>query len=202
MKKLCILLGLCGLALAATAAPAGRATDGVAVVEKLHATLLEVMQQADTLGYPGRVAKIEPVLAETFDFPTICRIVTGSHWKTVEEAEREAFRDVFARLSAATYAANFDGFKGERFETVSSEERRGNLLVKTVIVKADGERVSLDYVLREADGMWRIVNVIAEGVSDLSLKRADYTAVIKSEGFDSLVSKLNGKIKGYGSGGR
>ena len=73
--------------------------------------------------------------------------------------------------------------------------------MRTVIVKADGERVTLDYVLRDNEGMWQIVNVIADGVSDLSLKRADYTAVIKSEGFNSLVSKLSDKIAYYGSGG-
>ena len=105
-------------------------------------------------------------------------------------------------MSAATYASNFDGFSGEVFETVSTETKRGNLVVKTVIVTGDGERVPLDYVLRQSDGVWRIVNVIAEGVSDLSLKRAEYTAVIKSEGFDSLVSRLDGKIADYGQSGR
>ena len=38
------------------------------------------------------------------------------------------------------------------------------------------------------------MNVVAQGVSDLSLKRADYTAVIKSEGFDSLINRLEKKI--------
>ena len=108
----------------------------------------------------------------------------------IDEAERERFITLFARLSLATYASNFDGFSGEAFETLGVEERRGNLLVKTVIVKGDGERVSLDYLLRDDEGVWRIVNVIADGVSDLSLKRADFTAVIKSEGFNSLITKI------------
>ncbi|MCZ6893424.1 MAG: ABC transporter substrate-binding protein, partial [Gammaproteobacteria bacterium] len=47
---------------------------------------------------------------------------------------------------------------------------------------------------RGNDNKWLIVNVIAQGISDLSLKRADYTAVIKKEGFDSLVNRLNDKI--------
>ena len=38
------------------------------------------------------------------------------------------------------------------------------------------------------------MNVVAQGVSDLSLKRADYTAVIKTEGFDSLINRLEKKI--------
>ena len=76
------------------------------------------------------------------------------------------------------------------------------MLVKTVLVKVDGDKVTLDYLLRKSDGLWRIVNVIAEGVSDLSLKRADYTAVIKNEGFNSLITQLNGKVASYGESGR
>ncbi|MDH3928703.1 MAG: ABC transporter substrate-binding protein, partial [Deltaproteobacteria bacterium] len=38
---------------------------------------------------------------------------------------------------------------------------------------------------------------IAEGVSDLSLKRADYTSYLKKNGFDALLKKLNEKIQNY-----
>jgi len=175
--------------------------DGVATVETLHATLLKLMMEADALGYQGRFDMVAPVLNETFDFATISRIVTGPHWKSLDEQSRNNFIRLFAELSAATYASNFDGYSGEIFETGTVEEKRGNLLVKTTLVKSDGERISLDYMLRKNDGEWRIVNVIAQGVSDLSLKRADYTAVIKSEGFDSLVARLNDKVANYRNGG-
>ncbi len=68
------------------------------------------------------------------------------------------------------------------------------MIVRTELVKEDGERIPLNYMLRKSNGEWRIVNVVAQGVSDLSLKRAEYTAVIDSEGFDSLVTRLRGKV--------
>ncbi len=202
MTKLGHYAGILALTTFCTLAAAVENMDvGKTVVEKLHQNLLQVMTKADTLGFSGRVEALDPVLAEVFDFRTISRIVTGKHWKTLNDEQRVEFIDVFTKLSAATYASNFSDFSGEAFETLAVEEKRGNLLVRTVIVKADGERVTLDYVLRDNEGMWQIVNVIADGVSDLSLKRADYTAVIKSEGFNSLVSKLSDKIANYGSGG-
>ena len=39
----------------------------------------------------------------------------------------------------------------------------------------------------------RIFNVIADGVSDLSLRRADYNSILKQEGYDSLVQHLRDK---------
>ncbi len=202
MTKLSHYVGILALTTFCTLAAAAENMDvGKTVVEKLHQNLLQVMTKADTLGFSGRVEALDPVLAEVFDFRTISRIVTGKHWKTLNDEQRVEFIDVFTKLSAATYASNFSAFSGEAFETLGVEERRGNLLVRTVIVKADGERVTLDYVLRDNKGMWQIVNVIADGVSDLSLKRADYTAVIKREGFNSLVSKLSDKIANYRSSG-
>jgi len=61
--------------------------------------------------------------------------------------------------------------------------------------------VQLDYVLQEEAGRWRIVNVVANGVSDLSLKRADYGSIMKKQGFDLLVEKLEAQVAALGKGG-
>lgn len=167
------------------------------VVERLHAALVEIMQGGTELGFQGRYETIGPVLESTFDFPTIARIVTGRHWRSASQTARNEFLRTFTRLSAATYADRFDEFNGERFRTDGVDEARSGKVVKTHIVKGSGEEVPLDYMLRETDGRWRIVNVIADGVSDLSLKRADYTSVIQEAGFESLIERLDAKIQDY-----
>ncbi len=195
------LLSLLILSLALTTSPLVIANDeeqAAAVVENLHAALLQTMSQADELGYRGRYTQLDPILNEAFDFDTIARIAAGRHWKDVTPQDKAAFLDAFKRLSVATYAVRFSGFSGERFETVGVEAKRGNQLVKTALLKEDGASVSLDYLLHNKDGNWQIVNVIAEGVSDLSLKRADYTAVIAHDGMQTLVAKLNEKTASYG----
>ena len=58
----------------------------------------------------------------------------------------------------------------------------------------------LDYLLQEETGRWRIVNVVSNGVSDLSLKRADYGSIMKKQGFDTLVSKLEAQATEFGKG--
>ena len=39
--------------------------------------------------------------------------------------------------------------------------------------------------------------MVAEGVSDLSLKRAEYGSIMKSDGLDALLEKLSDQIEGY-----
>lgn len=170
------------------------------VVENLHTTLLSVMNEAKSLGYTGRYARLAPVIRETFDIPFIARIAVGRYWRTFSKDQREKFLEAFSRLSIATYAYRFDGYSGEKFRLVSQKEsRRGRIIVNTLLIKADGEKIDLDYTLHKLNNKWKVINVTAEGVSDLSLKRSEYTTFLRKNGFNALINKLDEKISGYSS---
>jgi phospholipid transport system substrate-binding protein len=175
--------------------PVAAADSATQVIENLHAELLAVMKQANELGYEGRYQRLDPIVTSSYDLPFIAKFVVGRHWKDMSGEQKSEFVKTFTKLSIATYAANFNGYSGERFKTISNEElRKGRLLVKSVLIKADGGEVTLDYVLHQRENRWRIINAIAQGVSDLSLKRADYSSYLKNKGFDELIAKLNEKI--------
>ena len=168
------------------------------VVEKLHTTLLAVMKDGDKIGYPGRYDQLAPVIQSSFDMPFVSRTVLGKYWETFNNEQRSRFVEAFTQLSIATYAANFDRYSGERFKTISEQNvSGGRILVQSQLIKSDGGQVQLDYLLQRTGGQWRIVNIIAEGVSDLALKRADYSAFLKNNGFEALLKKLNEKINQY-----
>jgi len=170
------------------------------LIENFDDTLLSVMKRAKVLGYNGRYNQFAPVIRKTFDFPLIARVVVGRYWRTFTDEEKVKFVETFTRLSIATYANRFDRYSGERFKILSTEKsRRGRVLVKTLLIKSDGKEVELDYILFKKGMEWRVVNVIAEGVSDLSLKRADYTTFLKKNNIKAFFDKLNKKISDYAS---
>jgi phospholipid transport system substrate-binding protein len=187
------------LAVTLSVPAAASATDPAAkVVEKIHAELLTVMKQAKALGYKGRYQRLAPVVTSSYDLPFISKVVVGRYWNEFSPEQQEQFVKTFTNLSIATYANQFNGYSGERFKTISAEEsKKGRILIKTVLVKSNGEEVELDYILHQNEHQWQIINVIAQGVSDLSLKRAQYTSLLKKEGFDALLQKLNEKISSY-----
>ncbi len=172
-------------------------SDAIATVDNLHAALLDIMRNAESLGFAGRRDRIAPVIRESLDLPFIARFALGRYWKDLSAAQQDAFVDVFSRWTVVHYASRFDGYSSEQFKTISSAPaRRGREFVRTVLEVNDdpADNVSLDYLLHETAGKWRVVNVIANGVSDLSLKRADYGAVVKAQGLESLVAKLEAQI--------
>lgn len=178
--------------------PSVNAHPAVDVVENLHETLLSVMKEGKQIGYQGRYDRLAPVITAGFDMPFVAKTALGRYWETLSEQQKSKFIEVFSRLSIATYATNFAAYSGERFKVVSEKEvSGGRVLVQTQLIKSDGGQVQLDYLLHRTDSQWRIINIVAEGVSDLALKRADYTSFIKNKGFDSLLIKLNEKVAQY-----
>ena len=201
MRKACAsLLASIVLLMFVVAVPMASAGEHEAtqVIEKLQTTLLTVMKDGDKLGYRGRHDQLEPVIRASFDMPFISKTVLSKYWGTFNDEQRRKFVETFTQLGIATYAANFDSYSGERFKVITEKEvSGGRILVQTHLIKSDGAKVQLDYLLHRTDGEWRVINVIAEGVSDLALKRADYSNFLKNKSLEALIGKLNEKIVQY-----
>lgn len=163
-----------------------------AAVEAFHATLLDVMQ-AET--YAERETLVAPAIETVFDLPTIARISVGRTWKGLEEAQQSAYVAALNDLVVATYASRFNNFDNQRFETEGAKAVRSGVVVSTNLVKSDGSKVSLDYALRNG----KVFNVVADGVSDLSLRRADYNSIIKTHGFERLLEYIDEKTAEAGA---
>lgn len=190
-----LLLGL--LAAALLAAPAlGQPETARRVVDTMNGALLEVMQAADELGYAGRYARLEPVLRASFDFRFMTRIAVGGGWSELTEEQQSRLVDLFAQMSIANYAARFDGYGGERFEIVAEGPGpRDALVIESRIVRPADAPVGLDYVLREFDEGWRIIDVLLDAkFSELARQRAEFAAVLRGGGYQDLVRTLEQKI--------
>lgn len=193
-----LLLGALGVTSATARA---NASPWQGAVDQLHQALLTAMQQSSELGFEGRYQLLSPTVQQSFDFATISRIVTGRYWRDFSPEQRDEFTALFARFSIATYAARFDGYSGESFRFVDEERmNERDVLVRTEIVRPREPPVSLNYVVHNADDDWRIVNVIAQGVSDLSLRRAEFAQVLGTDGYDALTSWLDRKIADLAEG--
>ena len=166
------------------------------VIERLHASLLEVMQHAGELGYEGRYEQLEPVLEQSYDFPFMMRIALGPTWRELDEGQRAELTELFTDMSVANYAARFDGYGGERFEILGEEPGpRDAVLVQSRIVLPDDEPIQLNYLLRKFGDRWRIIDVLLDArYSELARQRAEFAAVLRDGGVPDLVTTLERKI--------
>ena len=172
----------------AQAAPAPSDADiATGNVEVFHETLVAALAIDQ---HEAREALLLPQVEQVFDVRRIAAISLGRTWRTLTESQQAAFTDLLTTLIVATYADRFDGFNGQRFVSDATEAVKSGFIVKTRLQRSEGEDVALHYFLRNG----RIFNVVADGVSDLSLRRADYNSIIKSQGYAALVAHIEEKI--------
>lgn len=194
------------LALAALVLPvwAGAETKGSPsdTIDALHAVLLDVMKNAETLGYEGRAEKLTPAIPKYYDVAFMAEKSVGRYWNKASSSDRERFLDTFLRFMVANYAGQFDGYSGQHFETLSEEPARmDTMLVKSRLVDPNGDDVELNYRMREVDGTWKVIDVYLDGtVSELALRRSEFSGIVKRENFDGLIAAIDERIEKLASG--
>lgn len=193
--------GFAGPATAEPASPHATATattasSPVPTVEAFHAGLLQIMKDAKTLGFQGRIEKLEPLMAKTFDLDFMASKTVGRHWATLSAADKKRWAETFTRFTTANYAGRFTGYTGEEFVTLGVENAaRDTRLVRTKIVVPNDETVELNYRVMLRDGQWRVIDVYLNGkVSELALRRSEYASALKRDGFERLVASVETKI--------
>jgi phospholipid transport system substrate-binding protein len=179
---------------------AGR--ESVAVVSQLQGGILEVLREAEALGYQGRLARISPTVDQTFDLRFMAEKVIGRHWKTLTDEQQARWVQVFGGMTKANYARRLDHHSGQRIEILGHEPAANEtMLVRTRLQDPEGEDVDLTYRLHSVDGGWKIVDIYLNGtVSELALRRSEYASVLKRDGFDALLVSVNRKIDDLAAG--
>ena len=171
---------------------AAQSDPAAARIESFDASLLDVMKGGASAGAQGRFRKLTPVVDSAFDIPLMTRVAVGPTWTTMSESDRAALIKGFARLSAASYAHNFDAFGGERFTIEPKVETRGlDKVVQSHIVPTKGAPTALTYRMRSGPQGWKIVDVYYGAISQLANRRADFAAPLASGGAKGLLAHLD-----------
>jgi len=187
---------LLAFVLANGAAARAEPTPGSAseTVRAFYATLLDTMQNAAALGPRGRYQKLEPAVQRAFDLPFMTKLSIGVAWGHLTADQKQRAVTAFARYVTATYANRFDGYEGEKFLVLGEVKIKHGVLVRTQIVKSDGEPVSINYATHDNDIAWQIRDVYLSGtISQLATQRSDFSAILRAEGVDGLIASLNKK---------
>ncbi len=196
--KLTVLFYLClaGITIGYTADQ--NTSKAKQIVDTFQQDLIEVMKNGKKLGFSGRYDKLKDPVTNSHDLPKIARLVVSKEWEKLSESQQQQWVDVFSRLSIASYAHNFKDYDGETFTFDTEEETtRGGIVLHSHLNIPNDKPVKFDYMLKDQGDSWRIINIIANGVSDLALKRTEYSTILQREGFEALIAKINEKIDNY-----
>ena len=183
-------LGLAMLSYPVHAAP----VSGGDTVQGLYDALLVTMKNGRTLGQSGRFTQLEPVIRRTFDIASMARLSVGSSWSALTEGQRQQVTESFARYISAIYADRFDSYAGQKLHVTGEQPAAAGVMVKSQIVKANGEPVNIDYMMRRSGEAWLISDIYLDGaISEVATRRSEFAAILRNEGVDGLSAALNRK---------
>jgi len=162
-------------------------------IEQFYAALLDTMKNGRELGVQGRYRQLAPVAEETFDLGGMARLTVGPSWSTMAETDHKAITDAFGRLTFSNYAKNFASFGGEQFVVDPAVKMRNeDKIVESKLVRPGRSTVPFNYRMRLVGDKWKVIDVYLNGyVSQVALRRADFSSTVASSGASGLVKKID-----------
>jgi phospholipid transport system substrate-binding protein len=183
-------VGLAMLSYPVHAAPA----SGGDTVQGLYDALLGTMKNGRILGQSGRFTQLEPVIRRTFDIPWMTRLSVGASWASLSEAQRQQVTESFGRYISAIYADRFDSYAGQKLQVTGEQPNPAGVMVRSQIVKANGEPVNVDYMMRRNGDGWLISDIYLDSaISEVATRRSEFAAILRADGVDGLIAALNRK---------
>ena len=184
--------------LMALSAPALRAADAAfdpaaRRIELFYAALIDAMKNGRELGLQGRYRQLTPIAQDIFDLAAMARLSVGPSWSSISETDQKAIVEAFGRMTVANYAKNFAKFEGEQFVVDQMVKvRNEDKVVESKLVGSDRSTVPFNYRMHLVGDKWKIVDVYLNGyVSQLALRRSDFSSTVASSGPLGLIKKIN-----------
>ena len=142
-----------------------------------------------------RETRIRALLREGFDLDIISRLVLGKHWRTMSDSQRDEFVGVFENAMVQQSLTIFGGYTNESFDITSVGPDPTNpklIAITTNIKRSNGATAKVDWRLRKRGQDYKIIDIVAEGVSMALTLRQEYGAVIERSGgkVDGLIEEL------------
>jgi phospholipid transport system substrate-binding protein len=168
--------------------------SGDDTVQGLYDALLNTMKNGRSLGQSGRFTQLAPVIRRSFDIASMARLSVGPSWAGLSEAQRQQVSESFGRYISAIYADRFDSYDGQKLEVTGEQPAPSGVMVKSQIIKANGEPVKVDYMMHRNGDNWLISDIYLDGaISEVATRRSEFATILKNEGIDGLIAALNRK---------
>jgi phospholipid transport system substrate-binding protein len=185
------------LVLAARQAAAQAAADPATIpVTQFYGVLLQAMKAGRSTPFPQRYQMLAPAVDAAFDLAGILRISVGAFWSTLPPAQQQALLQVFRTYTIANYVANFHSYKGRVIDVQPTTRAVGSeRVVTTTITKPGKDPLRIDYVMRDEDAGWKVVDVLLDGtISRVAVQRSDFASLVSAGNATPLINSLRSKV--------
>ncbi len=139
------------------------------------------------------------LVRQSFDIRRIGRFVLGRYWKKATVEQRDEFLEVFELAAVKAFSPMLNDIPLDTFKVIRVEYNdRLNIAVFSTIKPKKNEVIRIQWRLQPAYSYraYKIMDIVAEGVSLVVTFRSEYGSVIRRQGgIDGLIAILRSRVE-------
>ena len=140
---------------------------------------------------------VDRVIVEHIAVEKVAKLVLARHWRNASVDQRIRFAEAFKKLLIRTYASALFDYTGREemsFRPLYLDGSERTAVVRTDVKLPGVRAIPVNYkFLRVDSNGWKIFDVTINGISLVTNYRASYSRIIKFEGLDGLIQRLEKK---------
>ncbi len=137
--------------------------------------------------------KVMEVASERFDFEEMSERVLGRTWTTLNDDEKKYLVILFTKLLKHAYIGKIENLSKQQVFFKNQRINNDRAKIETNIVNGDVV-VSVSYIMILKDGVWKVYDVVVEGVSLVRNYMEQFKSILRKEGYPSLLKQVEDKV--------
>lgn len=197
-----LLLGFL-LLLTFGAAPVMAASGPVEVLQAMTDRLQEVVAKDPGIldDYASMRAIVNELVVPNVNFPIMSRLVLGKHWRAATAEQRANFGESFKEVLIRTYLSSLgdtggsENYEGQviRYLPLKNQDPGNKIIVRAEVDQPNASPIDVRFRMLKKKNVWKIYDVIVEGISLVATNRSGYSAIIRKEGLAEFLVRLEAK---------
>lgn len=152
--------------------------------------------------YEARKENLARAFSNSVDIEWIAKFVIGRTWNKASDSQREKYTELYRKFLTKVYVENFaenpdKSINGIKIVNVSnSDTTASDFTVTTQMQLTTRETMKVNYLVRETDKKYKVLDIAIENVSLINTHRAEFTKLATSLGIDGVIKKLEKLVDG------
>jgi phospholipid transport system substrate-binding protein len=167
----------CGLAFTHSTPAAAQSADSAAhFVQQTADKLMAIVNGPSPIA--EKQTQLQTIIDQDVDVAEVARFCLGRFWRTATPEQQKEYTELFHRVLVQNITGKVGEYKGVSIVMGRAVPREGDIAVTTTVNRPGNEPSRVDWLVSEASGSPKIIDVIAEGTSLRITQRQDYSSYL------------------------
>ena len=141
-------------------------------------------------------AALGPVIDSHVDVARIARFCLGRFWASASPSQQAQYTTIFHQVLLNNISGHLGEYAGVSYVMHGESPQGDNTLVGTTITRPNAPTANVQWVVENAGGGPKVVDVVAEGTSLRLTQRSDYASFLgrHNNDIDALLKALQAQL--------